>query len=163
MRERLSVISVTLSFCLLAGVAARAEEPVSPPEAAEEARPRTLFQRIGGTYVLARVVDLFVNNFAADPLIRGNATVRREMTLPRRAGLKFQITTLLCQETGGPCKYEGRTLREAHLSMGISEGEWNAAMTDFKKALTVVRVPPAERAELVNLLTTAKDDIVPRH
>ena len=141
----------------------RAAEPESAPEAAEEARPRTLYQRIGGTYVLARVVDVFVDGLYADPAMHANAAVRREMKLSRKAGLKFQIVSLLCQETGGPCKYDGRTLREAHLSMSITEAEWNAGIADFKKALVVARVPPAERAELTNILGTAKDDVVHRH
>jgi hemoglobin len=152
----------SLAFVSSIGIV-RAAEPESAPEAAEEARPRTLYQRIGGTYVLARVVDVFVDGLYADPAMRANAAVHREMKLARKAGLKFQITSLLCQETGGPCKYDGRTLREAHLSMNITEGEWNAGMADFKKALVTARVPPAERAELTNILETSKDDVVHHH
>jgi hemoglobin len=135
-------------------------ESESPAEAAEQARPRTLFQRAGGSYALARVVDVFVDGLFTDPVIHANAVVRRELRPTHKAGLKFQITTLLCQETGGPCKYAGRTLRESHVNLGITEREWNATTALFKKALVAAQVPPTERAELMNLLGTSKDDVV---
>src|SRR5205823_4507257 len=125
MRSRVMTLLLFASTLLAAAPAAPAE-PESPAEAAEEARPRTLFQRIGGTPVLARLVDVFVDGLFADPVIRANAAVHRGAPPSRRPGLKFQITTLLCQETGGPCKYAGRTLRESHLSLGITEHEWTA-------------------------------------
>jgi hemoglobin len=153
--------ALLLFLTSVAAVPARAQsDSESPAEAAETARPRTLFQRLGGTYVLARVVDGFVDNMYVDPVMRANATVRRELNLAHKAGIKFQITTLLCQETGGPCKYEGRTLRESHVDLGITEREWTAMTADFKKALVAAHVPPAERAEIVNLLGTSKDDII---
>jgi hemoglobin len=159
MPSRVSIALLLGSSLWLGAPLVRAESE-SPAEAAEEARPRTLFQRIGGTHVLARLVDVFVDGLLADPVIRANVAVRREARPSYRAGMKFQITTLLCQETGGPCKYAGRTLRESHLALGITEREWNAMLADFKKALVVAQVPPAERAELVNLVGTTKDDIV---
>src|SRR5690349_4740408 len=161
MRSRPAVALLTFLSCLAAGSPARAQsDSESPAEAAETARPRTLFQRLGGTYVLARVVDGFVDAMYLDPVIRANATARRQLDVAHKAGIKFQIATLLCQETGGPCKYEGRTLRESHVNLGITEREWNAMNADFKKALVAARVPPAERAEILNLLSTSKDDIV---
>jgi hemoglobin len=164
MRHLLLLASfLSLGVSLPTSAVAADPEPESAPEAAEQARPRTLYQRIGGTYVIARVVDAFVDAMYLDPALRANAAVKREMKLARKPGLKFQVTSLLCQETGGPCKYDGRTLREAHLSMNITDAEWKAAMADFKKALVTARVPPAERAELTNILDTSKDDVVHRH
>jgi hemoglobin len=159
MHSRVSIALLLVFFLWLGAPLVRAESE-SPAEAAEEARPRTLFQRIGGTYVLARLVDVFIDGLLADPVLRANVAVRRETRPSHKAGMKFQITTLLCQETGGPCKYAGRTLRESHLALGITEREWNAMLADFKKALAVAQVPPTERAELVNLVGTTKDDIV---
>src|SRR5690349_19122289 len=101
-----SLLSVCVSVPAMVGAAD--PEPESAPEAAEQARPRTLYQRVGGTYAIARVVDAFVDALYLDPALRTNAAVKREMKLARKAGLKFQITSLLCQETGGPCKYDGR-------------------------------------------------------
>jgi len=57
--------------------------------------------------VLARVVDGFVESLYLDPVVRANATTKRELRPTHKAGFKYQLTTLLCQETGGPCKYAG--------------------------------------------------------
>jgi hemoglobin len=156
-----SAVALLLLLSSLGAVPGHAQpDSESPAEAAETARPRTLFERLGGTYSLARVVDGFVDGLYVDPVIRANVAAHRELNLAHKAGLKFQITTLLCQETGGPCKYAGRTMREAHVNLGITEREWTAMIADFKKALVTAHVPPAERTEIVNLLGTSKDDIV---
>jgi hemoglobin len=131
-------------------------------EAEEGERPatRTLFDRAGGTYTLARVGDIFVDTMLADPAIRANAAVREAAKLSHRPGLKFQITSLLCQEAGGPCKYEGRSLRESHHGLGITGKEWDAMMRAFNLALARAQVPAAERLELANIVTASKGDIV---
>jgi hemoglobin len=126
----------------------------------QAARPRTLHDRCGGIYTLARVVDGFVEALVLDPVIKANAAIRKALPPSRRAGFKYQMTSLLCQETGGPCKYEGRSMREAHDGLGITAREWTAMAALFKQALVNAKVPAGERQELMNLLTTNKSDIV---
>ncbi len=155
---RSSIIVLLLSV----GLACPEVVPAQSAEEGEEesAGPRTLFERAGGTYVLAQAVDDFVDALLADPAIRANSAVRQATRATRRAGLKFQITSLLCQEAGGPCKYQGRSLRESHMGLGISSREWGVMIWTFKRALVRAGVPPAERQELVNILETSKGDIV---
>jgi hemoglobin len=153
------LVAVLLSSGVALPSRALAQEP-EPEKSEQEPRPRSLFERAGGTYVMAQMVDEFVDAMLADPVIRANAAVKQAVKAERRAGLKFQILSLLCQESGGPCKYEGRTMREAHHAMDLSEREWNAAVRTFKRALVRAAVPPAEREELMNILATTKGDIV---
>jgi hemoglobin len=149
---------VFLSTCLLArGGALRAATSTAPEE---EPRPKTLFERIGGTYVLASVVDEFVDALYRDPTIQARPAIHRALRVEHKAGFKFQMTSLLCQETGGPCKYDGRSMREAHRDLGLTSREWEAAVAAFKRALVRAQVPAAERQELLNLLGTTKGDIV---
>jgi hemoglobin len=151
-------LAVSLAALLLHPAGAAAQTVTEETES--EPRPAPLFERAGGTYVLAQVVDDFVDGMLADPVIRANAAVRQAAKPSRRAGLKFQITSLLCQETGGPCKYEGQTMRETHQSMDISDREWGVMVWTFKRALARADVPAAEREELMNVLQTTKGDIV---
>jgi hemoglobin len=126
----------------------------------QAARPRSLFERCGGVYTLARAVDDFVDALVVDPVIKANAAIRKALPPSRRAGFKYQLTSLLCQETGGPCRYEGRSMREAHSGLDISTREWNAMAALFKQSLVTAKVPAGERQELMNLLMTNKGDIV---
>jgi len=77
-----------------------------------------------------------------------------------RQGLKFHVTTLVCQATGGPCRYTGRTMKEAHARLNITEKEWQAMLADFRKTLDKFSVPAAEQDELVAIVNGTKADIV---
>ena len=141
-------------------IASRAAAQETGAAAAEEPAPHTLYDRLGGIYVLSAVAEEFVDGLYADPVVNARPAVRKALKRSRKAGFKFQTTSLLCQETGGPCKYDGRTMREAHRDLAITEREWKAAAALFKRALETARVPAAERQELLNLLGTTKGDIV---
>lgn len=157
MKTSLRVLG-TLLAALLAASTLCAQ--ASAPPAEEEPAPKTLFERVGGIYVLAAVADEFVDGLYADPVINARPAVRKALRRSRKAGVRFQTTSLLCQETGGPCKYDGRSMREGHADLGITAREWNAAVALFKRALVAAKVPAGERQELLNLLGTAKGDIV---
>lgn len=157
MNTRNSTLAVTLA-ALLAASALVAQESTAVTE--EEPAAKTLFDRVGGIYVLSAVADDFVEGLYTDPVVNARPAVRKALKRSRKAGITFQTTSLLCQETGGPCKYDGRTMREGHRDLGITAREWNAAVAVFKRALANAKVPAAERQELLNLLGTTKGDIV---
>jgi hemoglobin len=77
-----------------------------------------------------------------------------------KAGLKFHVTTLVCEVTGGPCKYTGRAMKEAHEHLNITEVQWQAMVTDFRQTLDKFKVPQKEQAELVTIIEGTKKDIV---
>ncbi len=78
----------------------------------------------------------------------------------RKPGLKVQVATLVCQVTGGPCKYVGKGMKESHSSFHISQKEWDAALVDFQASLDRFKVPAAEQHELVAIVESPKADIV---
>ena len=78
------------------------------------------------------------------------------------AGLKFHVTTLICQQTGGPCKYTGRAMPESHAHLNIDEKEWQAMLTDFRRVMNNYGVPAKEQQELVAIVERTKKDIVTR-
>ena len=77
-----------------------------------------------------------------------------------KAGLKFHVTTLVCQVTGGPCKYVGRDMKTAHAHLNITEKQWDAMVADFRKTLDTFKVPAVEQNELISIVGGTKPDIV---
>jgi hemoglobin len=77
-----------------------------------------------------------------------------------KAGLKFHVTTLVCQATGGPCKYVGRDMKTSHAHLGIREKEWQAMVVDFRKSLDTFKVPATEQGELIAIVGSTKPEIV---
>jgi hemoglobin len=54
----------------------------------------------------------------------------------------------LCEATGGPCKYGGRSMLDAHRGMNITDAEFNALVEDLVKSLDEFKVPAEEQKEL---------------
>ncbi len=70
--------------------------------------------------------------------------------------LKFQVSQLVCEVTGGPCKYTGKNMKEAHAHLHIRENEWKIMTADFKKSLDKFKVPEAEQKELFDIVGKTK-------
>jgi hemoglobin len=66
----------------------------------------------------------------------------------------------VCEASGGPCTYSGRDMKEAHLGMGVTSGEFDALVEDLVATLDKFSVPSAEQGELLGLLGPMKPDIV---
>ena len=67
---------------------------------------------------------------------------------------------MICQVTGGPETYTGRTMKESHAHLNITETEWQAMVDDFKKTLDKFKVPEQEQKELLAIVESTKADIV---
>ncbi|HKR07749.1 MAG TPA: group 1 truncated hemoglobin, partial [Gemmatimonadaceae bacterium] len=66
----------------------------------------------------------------------------------------------VCGATGGPCTYTGRSMKEAHRNMKVTNGEFDALVEDLTTALNDYKVPDREKNELLGILATMKPDIV---
>ncbi|HET9317588.1 MAG TPA: group 1 truncated hemoglobin [Vicinamibacteria bacterium] len=149
-------VRVSLCAVLWAIAAAAAAKPADPPTAAG----RSLYDRLGGAYAIATVVDDFIERLLVDETLNANPAIREARSRVPKAGLKFHVTTLVCQVTGGPCQYAGRDMKAAHAKLGIREAEWNAMVADFRQTLDTFKVPAAEQAELIAIVGSTKPDIV---
>ena len=80
-------------------------------------KEKTLYQRLGGQKAIKAVVDEFVGNCAGDARINSffAATASDKARLGR---FKSNLVNQICQASGGPCKYTGKTMKEAHNGMG---------------------------------------------
>ncbi|HEY3113508.1 MAG TPA: group 1 truncated hemoglobin [Gemmatimonadaceae bacterium] len=164
LRTYVTVIGLGFAFVGILGCAKKEQKPADTLAAGTgEGVPinptanRSLYDRLGGKSAITAVVDTFVARVAADPRI--NKKFARS-NIPR---VKTELVDQVCAETGGPCAYTGRSMKEAHRNMRVTEGEFNALVEDLTAALNVFKVPAREQNELLTALGTMKNDIVEVH
>lgn len=131
-------------------------------QAAEAQPPKSLYDRLGGVYPISVVVDTFVDLLLVNDVLNANPAIKAARDRVPAAGLKYRVTELVCQQTGGPCKYTGRGMKESHVHLNISEKEWQAMLADFRRTLNNYGVPAKEQGELVAIVESTKKDIVVR-
>ena len=115
---------------------------------------KSLYERLGGKDAITAVVDDFVANVAADNRINGFFA---KTDIPR---LKKLLVEQICQGTGGPCVYTGRSMQAAHKGMNISDAQFNALVEDLQKSLNKFKVPEKEQGDLLAILGPMKPQIV---
>ncbi|MGE0467593.1 MAG: group 1 truncated hemoglobin [Steroidobacteraceae bacterium] len=123
-------------------------------------QPRALYDRLGGVYSIATVVDDFIERLLVNDTLNANPAISQARAHVPKAGLKFQVTALVCEATGGPCKYTGRAMKESHQQLHITEGQWQAMVADFRRTLDKFKVPAREQEELIIIVGSTKNDIV---
>jgi hemoglobin len=120
----------------------------------------SLYERLGGVYAIAAVVDDFIDRIMCDPRLNANPKVDEAHHRVSRAGFKYLVTEMVCWATGGPQKYTGRTMYDSHAHLGITEGEWEVFLEDLGRTFDEFNVPAAERGELFTIVESTKKDIV---
>lgn len=128
-------------------------------QTAEEAAP-SLYERLGGVYAIATVVDDFIERLLVNDVLNANPAINEARERVPKAGLKFHVTAMVCWATGGPENYTGRSMSDSHKHLNITEAEWDAMAAEFKNSLDKFEVPEAEQQELFAIVGTTKGDIV---
>ena len=128
-----------------------------PPEAPKE---RSLYDRLGGLKGITMVSDDFIDRLVKNATLNKNPAIAAGRKSSPPPYLKFQVSQLVCEATGGPCKYTGKNMKEAHAHLHITEQEWGIMAAEFKKSLDKFKVPQAEQKELFEIVGKTKDDIV---
>jgi hemoglobin len=121
---------------------------------------RSLYERLGGAYRIAIVVDDFIERIMADPRLEANPRVREANQRISKPGFKYIVTEMTCWASGGPQTYTGRSMGESHRHLMITEEEWSWFMDDFRRSLDACEVQPPEQQELIALLEGSKKAIV---
>lgn len=129
-------------------------------ESEGEAPQASLYDRLGGVYSIATVVDDFIDRLLVNDTLNANPAIDEARKRVPAPGLKFRVTSLVCQVTGGPEQYTGRSMKDSHAHLNITEAEWQAMLADFKITLDKFQVPEAEQAELFAIVESTKADIV---
>ena len=123
-------------------------------------KPESLYDCLGGVYNIAAVVDDFIDRIMDNPALNANPKVDEAHHRVSRAGFKYFVTEMVCWATGGPQKYTGKTMKDSHEHLDITEEEWQVFLKDFKDTLDKFEVPNAEQGELITIVESTKADIV---
>ena len=122
----------------------------------------SLYDRLGGLYNIATVVDDLIDRVMADPRLNANPRVDEAHHRVSPAGFKYYVTELVCQTSGGPQQYSGRSMGDSHRHLMITDQEWVAFMDDLQQAFDRFGVPEQEQEELKAIVEGTKESIVVR-
>jgi len=117
----------------------------------------SLYRRLGGREGIAGVVDAFVVNALADPRI---GPAFKSLPAAKVGPLKSNIADFICENTGGPCSYLGRTMKESHKGLGLTKDDFDACNAALVKALDSNGVKAADKEQVMKLVQSLMPDIV---
>jgi len=126
----------------------------------QSAEKPSLYDRLGGVYSIATVVDEFIDRVMADPRLNANPLVNEAHHRVPPAGFKYLVTEMVCWATGGPQKYTGKSMADSHAHLKITGKEWEAFLDDLQQTLDKFSVPAEEQAELKAIVNSTRSDIV---
>ena len=131
----------------------------------------SLYERLGGAFAIAAVIDHFSDAVVQNPLVgqRSQNPALQEWhtnNLARLPGLKFMRTLWVCNVAGGPFGYAatepGRTpigLEEAHRELRISPEEFDEVAAELGRTLDAVGVPQQEKQEVLAAFAAHKNEV----
>jgi hemoglobin len=135
------------------------------------AQEKSLYERLGGVFAIAAVVDHFSDNLVKNPIV-GEVSENPQLrdwhtkSLDRLPGLKFMRTLWVCDVSGGPFKFTatkpGTTalgLEEAHRDLRISPAEFDEVAAELGRTLDFFKIPEAEKSEVLSAFAAHKDEV----
>lgn len=129
-------------------------------QSVEKKEQQSLYDRLGGLAPISVVVDDFIDAMVPDPFLNRNPAIDEARKRVPAPYLKYQVTALVCQVTGGPCQYNGRNMKDSHAHLNITEQEWDRMVVIFKEVLAKHQVPGPGQQGLLEIIDSTKADIV---
>ena len=144
-------------------VAVAAAAPGKSPNSSQCKKDKGLFDRVGGFFGIAAVVNRFSDQILVNPVLNQNPALAawNENEAPTRLpGLKFLRTMWIASMVGGPVKYTGLTLEEAHTRFNMTPAEFAEVGAEIVAALQFFQVAQADIDQLVCIYGTSMSDVV---
>ena len=144
---------------------------VTLPLQAAPTSDKSLYERLGGVFAIAAVVDHFSDAVVQKPIVgktSRNPALREWHTknLDRLPGLKFMRTLWVCEVAGGPFKFSptkpGKTqlgLENAHRDLRISPQEFDEVAAELGRSLDFAKVPAREKEEVLAAFAAHKNEV----
>jgi hemoglobin len=132
---------------------------------------KSLYERLGGVFAIAAVVDHFSDAIVKNPIVgqgSKNADLDEWHTkqLDRLPGLKWMRTLWVCNVAGGPFAYVGTKpgstpvgLEEAHRAFHIAPEEFDEVAAELSRTLDYFKVPQAEKDEVLAAFAAHKNEV----
>ncbi|KPF49089.1 globin [beta proteobacterium AAP121] len=113
-----------------------------------------LYQALGEQAGLQVLMTDFVARLKADKRIGHQFKDTNAKELAAR------LTEQLCLLSGGPCRYEGGNMKDAHADMKITRADFNALVEVLQKAMDARAIPFTRQNQLLALLAPMHRDVV---
>ncbi len=107
--------------------------------------------------MIAKIVDDFGPKLGKDPKI---APLLAGVSAEHRMRNRQLIVEQICEATGGPCFYIGRTMLSSHQGLGITEDHFKQAGALMLETLDKFKIGEPERSELMGIIGKLQSDIV---
>ena len=125
---------------------------------------KSLYERLGGIFAIAAVVDHFSDQLLKNPkIVNANPELKEWHTSTYRErlpGLKFLRTLWSASVAGGPFTYTGEPLRDAHFGLHISPEVFDEVIGgELARALDHFKVPQREKDEVLAAFKAQKNDV----
>ena len=166
MDKRMDRRTVAKGAGAIAGMAAMGMLPtVAEAGAAKQTTPAepSLYERLGGYFAIAAVVDRFSDAIITNPKLNENPALKawnETQAGSRLPGLKFGRTLWIAAVAGGPFEYTGLPLEEAHAELNLTADEFAEVGAEIVRALDFYGVPEQEQKELVEAYQASMNDVV---
>jgi hemoglobin len=115
---------------------------------------KSLYQRLGGLHGISAVVNKSVDRISADKRVN-EFFANFDISVIRQ-----HFIQLLCVASGGPCKYEGRSMEESHKGLHITNSAFDAVLEDIGFTMKKLKVGDEEQDEVIQLLNSMRKEIV---
>ncbi len=115
-----------------------------------------LYVALGETSGITALVNDFVDRLFADPQIG------KFFKNTKPANLKEQLRDQVCFLSGGPCKYEGDTMKAVHADLAIRKSDFNVLVEVLQVAMDKRGIPFRAQNRLLALLAPMHRDIITR-
>ncbi|MDH5722062.1 MAG: group 1 truncated hemoglobin [Alphaproteobacteria bacterium] len=116
----------------------------------------TLYERIGGRDAVNAAVDIFYDKIMADDRI--NHYFENLDMVKQRGKQKVFLTYAF----GGAPNYSGKSMREAHKHLNLTEDDFNAVGENLVATLNQLNVPQGLIDEIMDIVASTKDDVLNR-
>jgi hemoglobin len=144
-----------LAVVAAAGGLPAAAQPGPPPALSASPPPAdtALYAAFGGRTGIATLMDDFVGRLKAD------ARTASHFEKTNRAELARSLTDQVCMLTGGPCRYEGPTMKKAHADLEIGRRDFNALVEVLQDSMDARGVAFRAQNRLLALLAPMHRDV----
>ena len=137
-------------------------QETDPQEGAIMAEP-TLYERLGGIFAIAAVIDNFSDRLVKNPkIVNANPELREWHTVTyhtRMPGLKWGRTLWVAMKAGGPFQYTGLEMRDAHWDLKISPEVFDEVTQELINAMDDFKVPEREKEEVLAAFGAEKGEV----
>jgi len=124
---------------------------------------KSLYERLGGVYAIAAVVDRFSDQLLKNPkIVNANPQLKEwhtEKYKTRLPGLKFNRTLWVCAVSGGPYTYTAKSLHDAHFDLHITAEVFDEVSAELASTLDYFHVPEREKQEVLAAFNAQKPDV----